>query len=458
MLADRYRLIELAGRGGMAEVWRAEDVPLERPVAIKIFDPAALTATGPVDADAETGPATVVDRVRREARGAARLIHPNVVRVYDVAADGDHAFLVMELVDGPDLARVLARRGPLPPVQVAGLGAQAARALAAAHTAGLVHGDVKPGNLLLADDGTLKLTDFGIARPLDVPTAEGTPETVLGTAGFVAPEQAVGRPGGPASDLYALGCVLYELLTGQPPFNADTPRAMLRRHLDDTPAPPSALRPQIPAELERIVLGLLAKDPATRPADATQVAEALETISRTSAEPMTATRVLPGQDRAPSSPDSEASWLKQHPLRAVALAATALIVTVTVGIAVAGSGDTPTPAPPEAAAPTTPQPTRTSAPEGTTPPVTPGGSAAALAALRQRITQQADSGRLDRETAGKVSDQLRKIDEKLREGKAEDTQDKIAEIRGKLREADRKGEWTPDPTTLRLLDQLSNTL
>ncbi|WP_433466380.1 serine/threonine-protein kinase [Spirillospora sp. CA-128828] len=374
VLAGRYRLIEPVGRGGMAEVWAAEDAALRRMVAVKLLDPAPAP-----DQPASTTRAdvmgTVSERVWREARGAARLVHPNVVRIYDVATDGDRMFLVMELVTGPNLAEILHRQGPRPPAQVAALGAQTARALAAAHDADLVHGDVKPGNLLLADDGTLKLTDFGIASPMDTPApTQATGQTaglIIGTAGYLAPELAHRFPPSPAGDLYALGCMLYELCTGQPPFTADTQVDVLQRHMHDAPVPPARLCPDVPVELEQAILRLLAKDPAARPADATRVAEALELISRISRdnatvdEPTTATQILPPlaptgrhartaeqPSPSPGQPPSPVSWSAHHPLLTAALGALIVAVIALAIIAITRSGDRRTAPPPPAGSPT----------------------------------------------------------------------------------------------------------
>jgi serine/threonine-protein kinase len=197
----------------------------------------------------------------------------------------------MEWVAGHDLATLLHRHGPFSPVQVAWVGAQTARALAAAHAARIVHRDVKPANLLFArgdgasasmagGDGLVKLADFGIAVPVESPQGGG-PEAgpLLGTAAYVSPEQVMGRPAGPASDLYALGCTLYELLIGEPPFSGDDPLRVMRLHLTQEPAPPGRLRADVPARLERLVSRLLTKDESARPADAREVAEALESIS-----------------------------------------------------------------------------------------------------------------------------------------------------------------------------------
>lgn len=287
LLAGRYRLVEPVGRGGMAEVWCAQDVSLGRLVAVKLLD--RVPFAGPHQGTPRDGAAgTTGERIWQEARYAARLVHPNVVQIYDVAADGDRIFLIMELVPGRNLSAVLDRQGPPAPSQVADLGAQAARALAAAHAAGVVHGDVKPANLLLTDDGVLKLTDFGIARRLGPATSGHPARAVLGTAGYLAPELALGHPPSRASDLYALGCVLYELSTGQRPFEADTATALFQRHLHESPTPPRRLQPGISAELEQAILRLLAKEPDVRPADAARVADALEIIARSRSTSVTA--------------------------------------------------------------------------------------------------------------------------------------------------------------------------
>ncbi|MDO0937244.1 serine/threonine-protein kinase [Streptomyces sp. DG2A-72] len=261
LMAGRYRLDESIGRGGMGEVWRAYDETLARPVAVKLLLPQ------------ETDP-TATSRFRLEAQTAARIDHPNVVGVLDFGEYDDRLFLVMELVEGDSLARALAQSGALPADRVASIAAQAAAGLAAAHRQGIVHRDIKPANLLLDADGTLKIGDFGIARFLDDPGAALTATgQIVGTSLYLAPERALGQPAGPASDVYALGCVLYQLLTGRPPFQADTAVAILHQHLDAAPVPPRELGiPGLPPAFENYLLGLLAKDPEHRPT-AQQAAE-----------------------------------------------------------------------------------------------------------------------------------------------------------------------------------------
>ncbi|MEU6918029.1 serine/threonine-protein kinase [Streptomyces olindensis] len=261
LLAGRYRLDVEIGRGGMGEVWRAYDETLARAVAVKLLLPQ--------DTDA-----TAASRFRLEAQTAGRLNHPNLVGVLDFGEYDNRLYLVMELVEGDSLAGVLAASGALPAGRVADLAAQAAAGLAAAHAQGIVHRDVKPANLLLDAGGTLKIGDFGIARFLDDPGAALTATgQIVGTGLYLAPERALGQPAGPASDMYSLGCVLYQLLSGRPPFQADTAVALLHQHLDSAPVPPRELGVAgLPPAFENYLLGLLAKQPEDRPS-AQQAAE-----------------------------------------------------------------------------------------------------------------------------------------------------------------------------------------
>ncbi|MEU6252432.1 serine/threonine-protein kinase [Streptomyces sp. NPDC047043] len=251
LLADRYELDEPLGRGAMGDVWRATDQVLGRSVAVKVLRAEEATDT---------------ERFRMEAQTAGRLNHPNVVGVYDFGTHHDRLFLVMELVDGWTLAQERSLRGTLPPCEAAALAAQMAAGLAAAHRQGVIHRDIKPANVMLTTDGTAKITDFGIARFADDATSTLTATgKILGTADYLAPERALGRPAQPAVDVYSLGCVLYELLTGRPPFRGATSLAVVQQHVDAEPVAPLLLRPEIPVPLSDYVLRLLAKDPALRP-------------------------------------------------------------------------------------------------------------------------------------------------------------------------------------------------
>jgi serine/threonine protein kinase len=239
----------------MASVYLARDSELDRPVAVKLL---AENAAGDQD---------LRRRFVREARLAARLSHPNVVSVFDTGEDDGRPYLVMEHVEGETLADVVARRGRIPPEEARELGVQAARGLAHAHAAGLVHRDVKPQNLLLRRDGTLKVADFGIARALEG-TALTQPGTVLGTAAYLSPEQALGERVTAATDVYALGAVLYELLTGRPPLEPESLADLADKQRRPSIRPVRELAPEVPAELETLVMRCLARNPEYRPSTA----------------------------------------------------------------------------------------------------------------------------------------------------------------------------------------------
>ena len=248
LLADRYRLVERIAVGGMGEVWRAEDTLLGRVVAVKTLKPEYL---GDDDFRA---------RFRAEARHAGRLAHPGIASVYDFGEAEDCAWLVMELVDGEPLSGVLRREGRLSAERTLDVVAQAATALQAAHDGGVVHRDVKPGNLLVRRDGVLKVTDFGIAAATDAVPLTQT-GVVVGTAYYLSPEQAAGRSGSPASDVYALGVVAYECLAGARPFPGTNPVAVALAHVrSEPPVLPAA----VPSGVRDLVARALAKDPAER--------------------------------------------------------------------------------------------------------------------------------------------------------------------------------------------------
>ncbi|WP_377268590.1 serine/threonine-protein kinase [Peterkaempfera sp. SMS 1(5)a] len=254
LVADRYRLDVAIGRGGMGEVWRGHDQVLGRPVAVKLM----LAA----DSDPEAAA-----RFRLEAQTAARLHHPQVVTVFDFGAWQDRFFLVMELVEGHSLAQELETLGPLPVDRVAAVAAQTAAGLAAAHRQGVIHRDIKPGNLIRGADDGVKIADFGIARFADDSSAALTGVgQIVGTSLYLAPERALGSAAGPGSDVYALGCVLYQLLVGEPPFQSDHAAAVLHQHVAAAPAPPSWRCPRLPGAFEEYLLRMLAKRPEERPA------------------------------------------------------------------------------------------------------------------------------------------------------------------------------------------------
>jgi eukaryotic-like serine/threonine-protein kinase len=257
-LAGRYKLTDHVAAGGMGEVWRGQDEVLARTVAVKIMLPSLVAEPG------------FVERFRDEARTMATISHPGVVNVYDYGADQGLTYLVMEYVEGDALSKTLARVGRLTPGRTMSLIAQAADALQAAHDKGIVHRDVKPANLLVRPNGTLVLTDFGIAR-----SGAGSNLTavgaVLGTASYISPEQASGHVATPASDVYALGVVAYQCLAGRRPFEGGSPIEIALQHIDGTPPP---LPPDIPAPVRAVVERCIAKQPAQRWPSAASLAAA----------------------------------------------------------------------------------------------------------------------------------------------------------------------------------------
>ena len=261
VLVDRYELGPVLGQGGMARVHLGLDRQLGRRVAIKVLAP-------PFDRDGE-----FVERFRREARAAAGLSHPNIVAVFDSGSDDGIHFIVTELVEGETLADRLRRDGPLPPADAMAAAVDVTRALAAAHARGLIHRDIKPGNVMLLPDGGVKVVDFGIARAAGSDTLTHT-GVVLGSTAYLSPEQAGGQPVDERADLYSLGCVLYEMLTGHVPFSADTPIATMYRHVNEDAPPPSTIAP-VQSELEDVVLRCLEKDPKRRFASAAELEAAL---------------------------------------------------------------------------------------------------------------------------------------------------------------------------------------
>jgi beta-lactam-binding protein with PASTA domain/predicted Ser/Thr protein kinase len=251
VLGQRYEIQGVLGQGGMAKVFKGRDTVLGREVAVKVLSPQFVT-------DAQ-----FVTRFRREAQAAAALNHPNIVSVFDTGDQGDIHYIVMEYVEGRTLRDAIRSDGPLMPERAAEIADAVAKALSAAHEKGLVHRDIKPGNIMITNGGEVKVMDFGIARTATGDTLTQT-AAVLGTASYLSPEQAQGEPVDPRSDIYSLGCVLYEMLTGRPPFTGDSPVAIAYKHVRDDPVPPSRLNGDIPRDLEAVVMKSMAKNPANR--------------------------------------------------------------------------------------------------------------------------------------------------------------------------------------------------
>ena len=276
--ADRYRVEARIGQGGMAEVYRGFDPALERTVAIKVLLP-------PYDRDAG-----FVARFRREAQAAARLSHPNIVGVYDTGADGDTQYIVMEYIEGRTLASFLAGGGKPTPMQAVELTDKIAGALAAAHAQGIVHRDIKPANVMVTREGAVKVMDFGIARLQSDATAPQT-SSVIGTPAYFSPEQAQGQQVDARSDIYSLGCVLYELLAHRPPFTGDTPVAIAYKQVNESPVPPSGVNLDVPPRLDAVVMKCMAKNPANRYQSAAELSEDLDRVRK--GQEVEATPLLP---------------------------------------------------------------------------------------------------------------------------------------------------------------------
>lgn len=252
ILARRYELQELIGGGGMADVYKAQDKLLDRAVAVKILHQQYAN-------DAE-----FVEKFRREATAAAKLAHPNIVNIYDVGEDGGSQYIVMEYVSGSTLKEVIQQKGCLEPIEAVRIAKEIASALESAHRNNLVHCDIKPHNILVMPDGHIKVTDFGIARAVSASTMTYS-GSVMGSVHYFSPEQAKGTVITTKSDVYSLGVVLYEMLTGQLPFNGETSVSIALKHLQEEPVPIRQLNPSIPPVLEAIVQKAMSKDPADRP-------------------------------------------------------------------------------------------------------------------------------------------------------------------------------------------------
>ncbi|MEV0094767.1 serine/threonine-protein kinase [Streptomyces sp. NPDC050738] len=296
VIAERYELATLIGQGGMGQVWTAYDQRLDRRVAVKLLRPDRVA--GAADAD------ELRRRFVRECRVTAQVDHPGLVTVHDAGNDSDDLYLVMQYVEGADLADHLAEHEPFPWPWAAAIAAQLCAVLSAVHAVPIVHRDLKPRNVMVKPDGTVTVLDLGVASVLDTDTTRlthtGSP---IGSPAYMAPEQAMGGAVGPYTDLYALGVLLHELLSGDVPFAGSTVLGVLHRHLYEPPQPVRQIRPEVPEPLEALVLRLLAKDPQHRPASAQEVYELLAPL-------------LPARTPAPTAPtgplDPTRPFLRPH--------------------------------------------------------------------------------------------------------------------------------------------------
>ncbi len=447
VLAGRYELGPLLGVGGMASVYRATDRVLQRTVAVKVL-------SAPYDQD----PA-FVERFRHEARAAAGLSHPNIVAVFDSGSEGGVHYIVMEYVPGETLADTLRRQGVLEPGRAAEVGRWVCEALEAAHARGLVHRDVKPANVLISREGLVKVADFGIAKAAATSTLTGS-GPLLGTAAYLSPEQAQGGPVDARSDVYALGCVLYELLTSAPPFVADSPVAVAARQVAEAPISPSRRNPQVGEALEAVVMTALAKQPARRYQTASAMGHDLERIVRgdsAGAVPLPAaagpaseplgrpatswgsapTMVIAARAaRATARRPSRTRW----PLLA-GVGIAALLLLLVMALWWLRDGDSPTVAG-QAGPATTAASTRTTT-TSSTPTTTPttlsqASLPAALANLSEVITAGERQGTIDpaaEDLLQKAEDLVRAVDE----GHGDDARKKFEELERKVDELIREG-------------------
>ncbi|MFF1509136.1 protein kinase [Streptomyces sp. NPDC058326] len=343
VIGGRYELATVIGQGGMGQVWTAYDGRLDRRVAVKLLRPATMT-----------GPATAAEELRRrfvrECRVTAHVDHPGLVTVHDAGSEGDDLYLVMQYVEGADLADHLAEHDPYPWPWAVSVAAQLCAVLAAVHAVPIVHRDLKPRNVMVRPDGSVVVLDLGVASVLDADTTRlthtGSP---IGSPSYMAPEQAMGGAVGPSTDLYALGVVLHELLSGTVPFAGSTALGVLHRHLYEPPVPLRQLRPEVPEALEALVLRLLAKDPRERPSGAHEVYEHLL--------PLLPARGAPAGPMDPTRPflRPHAPWPDRpaaYPQAAVPTAPSPAVVPVSAPVAapVPVPGPTPPAARPDVAA------------------------------------------------------------------------------------------------------------
>ena len=459
-LAGRYELVEVIGRGGMGTVYRATDPILRRTVTVKLL-PAEFAEGDPVS----------VARFEREARAAASLAHRGIVAVYDTGVDEGTRFIVMEYVAGRSVEAILREERRLQPARAVDIAMTVADALGAAHAAGIVHRDVKPSNVMIADGASVKVLDFGIARALDG-TALTHSATVLGTAAYMAPEQVLGHPADERSDIYSLGCVLYAMIAGRPPFAGETVAAILHQQVNVDPQPLRTVEPTIPEALDALVTAMLAKSPDARPQSTAQVRDRLAAAHpHDQAQPIGATAPTARRHRTATHTPTARVPTRDPPANhrrpAAIAAAFAGLALVVLAIALLAGGGSPNAthttttrrAAAKRPASAEPRGTVTSATASTAattpstaatkPAATTGGAPAAPAvagsagALTALLTRDVEAGGIEQHAAQQLADELTRILNSYELGHTTDLPQELAGLTQQVEMLEGQGQISP---------------